>query len=891
MSLVTYQKSVSTAPAVPFDKWCCDGCTRLSQAVNRKTIPIHMLYADGGSALYEEIEAHADYYLYATEKALLHRHIADIIRHLRPGTVVVELGCGDCTKTDILLRALAERDGAVDFVGVDSSLASLEASAVVYAGRPEVTFAPIHDNFFDGLATAVQRYRGRHICVILLGSTIGNMSFASSELFLRNVTELVSSNALGRSFEFILGLDMWKDPDLLQRAYDNKITREFELNGLRNSLRHSAPELLFDRAHWSYDVRVNAQRNQVEMYAVSLREQGAGGLSFAEGEQVLLEVSHKFRPAELEALFTGYELVASYGDDYRVAVLSGTAAAELNPWMSYSDEHIEHIDRVAAMDYDAFIRDYDWTALSGAATELDVLDVGCGSGFVPRALIRRTPASRDIAGRIAAYDLLDISANSLRIAASNIPFQANRKFHTSIQGLSESPHFATTRSAGYDIVWSIHGITAVPAAELWTALFNMLTCVKPGGKALIVVSDRDSHYAAIDRAYLRDREHEERPRRAPFLISDDVLALLSEHDIDHEVLRFETAYAFPAADVESWHRFNAWCVYDDAFDVSQAGPEVTAYVDSLVDRERGGFRLHLTSTAITIERNPLTLLRLLARRADASSLEESDYSRSCEAFERSSTQRRELVHHLARERILAELAALAPEPLQILSVGCGDGQMDAMLLDACLPEGCSAPIRYTGVDLSPVQIARCRALLEARAAHRARGPTVDFRVLQASAFEGLAPHERFDCILMLHVLYYVDDFRAHIRQAVGRLAAGGKLLIWQAPCEDMNQLSKVFWDPQHSHVIPFAADIEAFLRAEGLRFRAHRIDAQLDLQPEPATSERDDVLSFLLQVNYAQLPAALGAAVHDSLRELHARHGKIPHPVCCFVVDAAGAGS
>lgn len=438
---------------------------RLRQTVNNKTISIHMLYEDGGSELYEAIEAHPDYYLYATEKALLERHAADIVRQIRPGSVLIELGCGDCTKTDILVREMVKRDGRVDFIGVDSSLESLTGSAAAYEGRAGVAFTPVHDNFFDGLAAAVQGRRGRDVCVLFLGSTIGNMSLHDSQLFLRTIAEIVHSNTLGRSFQLVLGIDMWKDPEVLQRAYDNETTRDFELNGLRNSLRHSAPDLRFDPDEWRYDVHVNPELHQVEMYAVSLREQRSERLHFAEGERILLEVSHKFTPAERGALCDRYEPIATFGDAYQIAVLRSAApAAAANPWMGSADAHVEHIDRVAAMDYDAFVLAYGWSALGGGAASLRVLDVGCGSGFVPRSLLSRTPASRRLAGRIAAYDLLDVSANSLRIAAGKIPFPVTRKVHASIQEVQAEPGYDHILDAGYDVVWAIHGITAVPRA-------------------------------------------------------------------------------------------------------------------------------------------------------------------------------------------------------------------------------------------------------------------------------------------------------------------------------------------------------------------------------------------------------------------------------------------
>lgn len=44
-----------------------------------------------------------------TEKLLLAQHAAAIASQFPAGSVVVELGCGDCTKTALLLQALVDR--------------------------------------------------------------------------------------------------------------------------------------------------------------------------------------------------------------------------------------------------------------------------------------------------------------------------------------------------------------------------------------------------------------------------------------------------------------------------------------------------------------------------------------------------------------------------------------------------------------------------------------------------------------------------------------------------------------------------------------------------------------------------------------------------------------
>jgi hypothetical protein len=85
--------------------WYC--CKHLIQPHSHTC---RFLYDDHGSQLYEQITGLPEYYPYRTEKALLTQHAAAIAARLPRGAVVVELGCGDCTKTSILLKALLQRE-------------------------------------------------------------------------------------------------------------------------------------------------------------------------------------------------------------------------------------------------------------------------------------------------------------------------------------------------------------------------------------------------------------------------------------------------------------------------------------------------------------------------------------------------------------------------------------------------------------------------------------------------------------------------------------------------------------------------------------------------------------------------------------------------------------
>lgn len=868
---------MSANPTQPtaIDPRCAIGLRRPRDA---RYIPIHMLYEHGGSAIYEQIERHPDYYPYEAERRLLAAHHEVLLSAIPAGAVLIELGCGDCTKTSILLDALARRDGQAELVGIDASGECLALSRARFAGRSDVRFTAIHDNFFDGLALAVQLHQGRELCVMLLGGTIGNMSFDDSRLFVRNMVEMIQG--CGQQPRLLLGLDLWKDEGVLRRAYDNDITALFELRGLRNTLCSFDPTHRFDPADWRYSVEVNPIANQVEMYGQAQRALSVGGEAIAAGERILLEVSHKFREWELDRLFSDCEVLRAVGHAYRVVLLAPRGGGAANPWMRYGDDDLDDIDRVARLDYAAFAQAYDWPTPDGGPISL--LDVGCGSGALPSLLHAACSASQRFAEHIGAYDLLDVSANSLRIAAGRVPFPAGRRYHTGIQDFSDHEHFAEVCGVGYDMVWSIHGITAVPRDDLWRSLYNMLRAVKVGGRLLVVMSDHASHYAAVDRAWREDQLALGRQVRDRFLEAEDVVEMMRRHGLPIDVVEIRADHLFPGSASESWRNFNAWCVYDPGFDIHHGGPAVRALTDALWDPEREAYRLRLSSMAITVTRDPLSTLRWLAKREDHEipPLVGERYARCCAAFEANSTQRGEIVRDLVAR---GGLPAHPERPMRVLSLGCGDGRQDLAMLAAALPGAFDGPLLYTGVDACPAQRARAAEALAATG-QRLGAARFQGQILDPEQLARVHGEAQFDAVFVLHMLYYAPDPREALREALARVAPGGRLTLWHAPLEEMNQLASVFWAPESGRPIPFAAEVEALLRELGARFTVSRIDASLDLGA-PEQGEHGDVRSFLIQRDLSRAAPELREELEASLAQLRRADGTISHPVCCFVVE------
>jgi dimethylhistidine N-methyltransferase len=125
------------------------------------------------------------------------------------------------------------------------------------------------------------------------GSTIGNFEPADASRLLKVMRDLVGADG-----GLLIGVDLQKDRDTLERAYDDAagVTAEFNLNLLRRLNRELGAN--FDLAGFRHQAVYDADHGRIEMYLVSRGRQsvriGGERLEFAPGERLLTEYSHKF---------------------------------------------------------------------------------------------------------------------------------------------------------------------------------------------------------------------------------------------------------------------------------------------------------------------------------------------------------------------------------------------------------------------------------------------------------------------------------------------------------------------------------------------------------------------------------------------------------------------
>ena len=256
-----------------------------------KELPTKYLYDERGSNLYEQICSLDEYYIPRTEALIMTDNIDEIVRLLGSNTMLVEYGCGSCTKTRILLDNMHD---LAAYVPIDISRQQLESVAgELESCYPGLEILPVCADYTKDITLPVPRLTSKRTVVYFPGSSIGNFSPAAARKFLANIAGIC-----GRGGTLLIGTDMKKDIDILHRAYNDRegVTAAFNLNLLEriNHQLHGDFRLDSFQHHAFY----NPEEGRIEMHLVSKVDQTVRvdntSIPFREGESIWTESSYKY---------------------------------------------------------------------------------------------------------------------------------------------------------------------------------------------------------------------------------------------------------------------------------------------------------------------------------------------------------------------------------------------------------------------------------------------------------------------------------------------------------------------------------------------------------------------------------------------------------------------
>lgn len=270
-------------------------------------------------------------------------------------------------------------------------------------------------------------------------------------------------------------------------------------------------------------------------------------------------------------------------------------------WSEGSASEMDAFYRLATYDYKLLADAADWCAefmrLSRASRgdTLSLLDVACGSGKFPAALLANA-RFQAYAGKPIDYSLLDPSEFSLGEAAGELepPFRVGRAFHCTLQDLDPPRR--------HDVVWATHALYCVPAGELRAAAERFCAALNPGGLGFVAHATESSHYLSFQRLYLK---HWPGASGAPFCTAGEVAAALQQAGSTAfgaswqcRVSTIEYEGTLPLDETATAEMYLQRCLFDDELTLDQmlSNKQLGDYLRRCQDRDAGVWRFPQQAT-------------------------------------------------------------------------------------------------------------------------------------------------------------------------------------------------------------------------------------------------------------------------------------------------------
>ena len=232
---------------------------------------------------------------------ILRDRASEIAQFIPQGSALVEFGSGSSRKARLVLAAAP---GIVAYVPVDISSKMLADEAqTLRRDWPHLRVIPVEADFSEPF-TLPSDVAALPRVGFFPGSTIGNFEPHEACAFMRHAGRMLGPEAV-----LIIGVDLIKDADILNAAYDDAagITAKFNLNLLTRINRELGAN--FDLATFSHHAFYNAERHRIEMHLASRKRQKvkvAGRvIDFRIGETIHTENSYKYSIESFLALARG----------------------------------------------------------------------------------------------------------------------------------------------------------------------------------------------------------------------------------------------------------------------------------------------------------------------------------------------------------------------------------------------------------------------------------------------------------------------------------------------------------------------------------------------------------------------------------------------------------
>lgn len=215
--------------------------------------------------------------------------------------------------------------------------------------------------------------------------------------------------------------------------------------------------------------------------------------------------------------------------------------------------------------------------------------------------------------------------------------------------------------------------------------------------------------------------------------------------------------------------------------------------------------------------------------------------------------------------------------LSMLSIGCGDGELECSFL-AGLAEQTSRPsIHFVGIDPNPGHIEACNARIMKEVSEGILPKEWIQPVLRVGGLDASLPaelNERFDIVLLGHVMYYFEDKWAALETALSLTKPTGEVCIVHQGPEGIPEIQKKFTKSLTGQDVAIytADDVEKLCRSQPSKIGSvERLDHDCFLDVGPTLTGTDnglDVLSFAIECDLRSANATQVSSVCDMVRAL-----------------------
>ncbi len=291
----------------------------ISSSLNEdsKFINPKFFYDKKGSDLFEKICSLPEYYPTRTEISILKKLQPELLSYIDENFRLVELGSGTSVKTRLILDILTQLQNTIDYFPIDISEILTESSEQLLKDYDGLHITGIIDTYEGGLEF-LKNFDDKKNLIIFLGSSFGNFSPNDGYEFLQKINSTMKSGDL-----FLIGLDLVKDKQILESAYDDSqgVTAEFNLNIL--SRINDELDADFNLKNFSHYAIYNEKEQRIEMYLKSLVNQSVIVsksdllLNLEKDELILTEHSHKYTLSQIHELLDSakFEIKRTWLDD------------------------------------------------------------------------------------------------------------------------------------------------------------------------------------------------------------------------------------------------------------------------------------------------------------------------------------------------------------------------------------------------------------------------------------------------------------------------------------------------------------------------------------------------------------------------------------------------